>query len=178
MPDEIDALISFHAGWVEDGVGEDGLPLYHETVRIVLAKPPHTRVEREATDDDKENFPAPWALFQKTEEAKQTGVEGYPLALWPAIGQADFKTLAARGIVTVEQLAKLAGDKVPPQIHELIVRARKMVDLQKEVGRFETVIQDLTAQRDALQAELTETKQIIAGQNAAIDQLKSKPKAA
>ena len=174
MPDEIDALIKFNPGWAEDGTGEDGLPLYRETGRITLAKPPYTVVEREATEEDKENFAGAWVLFQKTGEARKTDVEGYPLALWVAITPAEFQMCAQRGIATVEQLAKVTGDTAPPQIRELAERARKMVALQKETGRFEVKIRDLEQQKEALQAELTECKSIIAGQSAVIDQLKSK----
>ncbi len=57
---------------------------------------------------------------------------------------------AARGIYTVEQLAKISGDNTPPQIRELAERARKMVALQKDSGRFEAKIRDLEQQREAL----------------------------
>ena len=162
MPDEIDALIKFNAGWAEDGVSEDGLPKFRETVRITLAKPPYTLVEREATDEDQENFPGPWALFQKTAEARKADVEGYPLALWVAITPAEFQMCAQRGIATVEQLAKLTGDTMPPQIRELVDRAKKMVALQKDTGRFEVKVRDLEQQLEALQAELAECKTTIA----------------
>jgi hypothetical protein len=175
MPDEIDALVKFSAGWAQDGTGEDGLPLYRETVNITLAKPPYTRVDREATEDDQENFPGPWKLFQKSAEARKADVEGYPLALWAAIDPAEFQMCVARDIYTVEQLAaKTSTDKMPPPIRELVERAKKMIALQKDVGRFEVKIRDLQQQNEALQAELAEARSTISAQNTMIDKLQKK----
>ena len=170
------AIITFLEGWEEDGVGADGLPLFREVVKIRKAVPPLTQVEYVATPEDFEEFPGPYQLFRKQQGARRPDVKGYPLALWPVISPADFQMLAARDIVTVEQLAALAGKRgsepIPAPVLELAKRAKKLVDLQSSVGKFEAVITDLTAQRDQLAQELKEANATIAAQNQMINTLR------
>lgn len=178
MADAIDALVKFHEGWEQDGVGKDGLPIYRPALRITLSKPPYLQVEREATDEDREAFGDAYRLFEKTHAVK-TEVRGYPLAMWPAISGAEFQMCAQRGIATVEQLAALAGKKgldAPPQILEVAQRAKRMVELQKETGQYEARIHDLEAERDQLAAELKECLAQMSAQAALINNLR--PKAA
>lgn len=164
------AIIQFYEGWEETGIGPDGLPLFREVVKIVKAVPPLTQVEYVATPADFAEFPVEYQIFQKTQEARKPKVEGYPLALWPVISPADFKALAARDIVTVEQLALLANRRgntdLPANIVELAKRAKKMIELQGSVGKFEAVIVQLTAERDSAVADLKEANATISAQNA------------
>lgn len=164
------AIIKFYEGWEEAGLGPDGLPLFREVVRIRKSVPPLTEVDYVATDADFEEFPDPYRLFQKEQGARKPSQAGYPLALWPVISPADFKTLAARDIVTVEQLAVLANrrgnaDQIPAPILELAKRAKKMIELQANTGKFEALIDTLTAERDAIKADLTEANATISAQN-------------
>jgi hypothetical protein len=173
------AIISFYEGWEEDGVGPDGLPLFKPVTRIRKAVPPYTQVDYVAVEDDYDEFPMQYQLFKKAQAARKPAVEGYPLALWPVISQADYQNCVARDIVTVEQLAKLAQRRstndIPAPIIELAKRAAKMIELQSSVGRFETVITDLTAQRDQMAAELKEANATISAQNSLIGQLRQSP---
>lgn len=172
MPDVIDALVRFKAGWVEDGLGPDSLPLFRETVSIVLSKPPYLQIEREATEEDFEQFGEPYRAFLKEQGGRKPTEEGYPLALWPVITPADFQICAVRGIYTVEQLAKQRGDGMPPQIRELAARAKRLIELQGKTGKFETIIRQLEAERDTLAAELKEANTTISAQNSLINQLR------
>lgn len=178
MPDEIDALVKFSEGWEQDGTGKDGLPTYRSTTIITLSKPPLLQVgPREATEEEKEQFAEAYKLFEKT-RAGRDEVSGYPLALWPAIYAADYQMCAARGIYTVEQLAAFANKKntdVPAPIIELAKRAKRMVELQKEVGQFEARIHDLEGQVEALDGELKEARATIAAQNSLINTLRPQP---
>jgi septal ring factor EnvC (AmiA/AmiB activator) len=144
---------------------------------ITLAKPPHLKLERVADEQDIENFPGPYKLYVNTKQTKKT-TTGYPLAMWPAIDAAEFEMCAQRGIATVEQLAAVSNKKndQPPQIVELVARAKRLVELQKNVGKFEAVIRDLEGQLGAVSAELKEARETIAAQSTIIEQLK--PKAA
>jgi hypothetical protein len=177
------AFITFFESWEQDGTGPDGLPLFRTVLKVRKVVPPYTEVSPVATQQDIDDFPAQYNAFQKERAGRTPDVEGYPLALWPVIGAADFQNCAARGIVTVEQLARLAGSRadaggIPAPILELAKRAQKMVELQKEVGRFESVIETLTAARDALVEELKEAHITISAQSSMIDMLRSAPKAA
>lgn len=180
MAEESQALIRFKAGWAEDGISEDGLPRFRETVRIVKSVPPLTQVEYEATERDFDENPGPYQLFLKEEGARlqRPSEAGFPLALWPVVSPAHFKMLAARDINTVEQLAKLAGrgadPAMPGEIKELADRAKDMLALSESLGKFEAIIGDLKAQRDELVAQVTEMKATISAQNSMINTLKMK----
>jgi len=162
------AFINFYEGWAEDGVGVDGLPMFSEVVMIRKSVPPLTQVDYVATPEDFAEFPGPYQRFLQEQGARKPAVKGYPLAIWPAISAADFKSCAARDIVTVEQLAALASNRsqvVPPPILELAKRAKKMVELQGSIGKFEAVISQLTAERDQMAADLKEANATISAQN-------------
>ena len=179
--DEIDALVSFYESWRPNGVGEDGLPLFEQTVMIRMAKPPLLMVEEPATDDHEEQFAEAWRMFQKTRKVRDLTVKGYPLAFWPIISPADLQTLVVRDIVTVEQLAELAdkkSSKLPPAVQELAQRAKKLIAMQGKVGKFEAIIHELEAQRDQLQAELKEANVTISAQNSMIGKLRLPSEAA
>lgn len=178
MAEESQALIRFKSGWAEDGVGEDGLPRYRETVRIVKSVPPLTQVEYEATARDFEENPQPYQLFMKEEGARlqRPSEAGFPLALWPVVSPAHFKMLAARDITTVEQLAKLADrgadPAMPGEIKELAERAKDMLALSESLGKFEAMIRDRDGQIAALVEQAAEMKATISAQNSMINTLK------
>jgi hypothetical protein len=169
-------LARFHMGWVEDGLGRDGLPLYREQLLITLDRPPLLRIERTATEDDKEDYPGPYAVFEK-QRAAVDSEEGYPLVLWPACTSPMFMMLAARGISTVEGLAKLAGrggkdDTMPAEIRELAGRAVKLMAMQRDIGKFEAIIREKDGELEALKEQVDEAVKTITAQKAVIDKLK------
>lgn len=179
VADENIALVAFYEGWEPAGVGPDGLPLFRSVVKIRKSVPPYSEVMRVAEPGEIEQFPVEYRMFLKEIGGRNPDVAGYPLALWPVISPADFQNCAAREIYTVEQLAALASkranaNEIPPPIMELAKRAKKMVELQKEVGKFEVVIDQLTAERDLLAGELKEANATIAAQNMLINQLRPK----
>lgn len=171
-------LARFHIGWAEDGIGRDGLPLYREQLLITLDRPPLLRITRGVEDDDYENYPGPYAIFQKQQAAM--GIhdeEGYPLVMWPACTSAMFMMLSARGVATVQQLAKLAGrggkdDTMPAEIRELAGRAVKLMAMQKDVGKFEAIIREKDGELEALKEQLEEAVKTISAQKTLIDRLK------
>lgn len=172
-------LARFSTGWAKDGTSKDGLPHYRETVTITLSRPPYLQIEREATEEDFETYEGPYRLFQKEQAGKKRGPgkEGFPLALWPVVSASELMMLAARDIVTVEQLAKHAarGDSnMPAELKELAQRAKAMTDMAKEVGKFESIISDLQAQNTALTEQVGELKLTIKSQDGIINSLKLK----
>jgi hypothetical protein len=172
--------ILFENGWVEDGVDVDGLPRFRQTIRIRLERPPLLGIEREATEEDFENYPDAFKAFTKQNAAakpSEASLEGYPLAYWPAINPAELQMCANRDIYTVQQLAPYAKrnvDKTPAHIVELAKRAAKMLELHGKVGKFEAMIGELTAERDVLNEELREARLTISTQNSIIATLKLK----
>jgi len=171
------AIIRFVRGFTEDGVSSDGLPHYRQSIRIIKDVPPLTRVEYEATEADFENpeFRDAVEVFKRQEKARQTpiGVEGFPLALWPACDPAAFQMCAAREIITVEQLAKKVGDKkLPGELQELAGRAKSTVDHAKNVGKFEAIIRVKDGEIEALNEQVRELKIAVSGRDAMIDQMR------
>lgn len=173
MSDNI-ALIRFVKDWVEDGVSEDGLPRYRDSVKIIKSVPPRTQVDYVATEAHFAEFPEEYAKFQKEQQAmKLTPTEGggFPLALWPVVTPAELKMLAARDLFTIEQLARLAdhGDSaMPGEIRELAVRAKQMTALSKEIGQFETLISSKDGEIAALKEQVGELRAMIAQRDAMI----------
>jgi hypothetical protein len=172
------ALVRFNAGWAEDGVSPDGLPRYRETVRITKSVPPYTEVEYEATEQDFEENPGPYQMFVKEQGARLQAPqqEGFPLALWPVVTPAQFKALAGRGITTIEQLTALANrrgdDGMPGEFRELGERAKQMLALSANVGKFEAMIRDRDGQIEALSEQVKEMRATISAQNSLINTLK------
>lgn len=172
---DIPTLVKFYMGFVEDGVGKDGLPLYRDQLMIIKSRGPLLRLDLVATDDDIRDFPVPYEVFLKEDAGRKADIEGYPLVMWPACSSAQFQMLAARDVVTVEQLAKLAGrktdDGMPPDIRELAERAVKMISMQKDVGKFEQIIRDKDGQIEVLKESLDEAKKTIASLQTKVDML-------
>ena len=174
-------LVRFLSGWVQDGNGPDGLPMFKETIRVRMDRPPFLSLEREATEEDFAEHPQPYELFKKTVEARGATV-GYPLVLWPACAPHLFQMCAARGVNTVEQLAQLASKKrraesvktLPPDILELADRAAKMVELHAKAGQYEELVTSLEGQIEALKEQVQEALTTITAQKTLIDTLRLK----
>lgn len=177
MAEESQALVRFTAGWALDGVSEDGLPRYRETVRVIKSVPPYTEIEREATQLDFDENHAPYQLFLKEQGARQMqpGERGFPLAMWPVINPAMFKMLADRDILTVEQLAAIAHrNDMPGEFKELADRAKQMLALSDNLGKYEAMLRDVTSQRDVLAEQVKELQSSLSAANALINTLKMK----
>jgi len=169
---ETPTLVRFYSGWEPAGQGSDGMPLYKENIMIRLDRPPYLSVTRVSEPDDFLNHPAPFEMYQKEQAArKQTYVEGYPLSLWPAVNEAEFKMLADRDIVTVEQLAKLKGKDLPPVLKELAERAVHLVKLQGGAAKYEDLLKDRDGKIEALEEQVKEASITIAALKTQVDRL-------
>ena len=174
-------LVRFYSGWERDGNGPDGMPLYRETVRVRMDRPPYLALEREAEEQDIADHPGPYELYQKTCEGRKT-IVGYPLALWPACPPHIFQMCAVRDIHTVEQLAQTVSKKrraeavkaMPPDILEIADRAVKMIELHGKAGQYEEIVSNLEAQLAALKEQFDEAISTISAQKTLIDALRLK----
>jgi len=174
-------LVRFSSGWERDGNGPDGLPLYRETVRVRMDRPPFLSLEREAEEADITDHPGPYELYQKTCEARKA-IVGYPLAMWPVCLPHIFQMCAARDIHTVEQLAQLVSKKkraeaaktMPPEILEVADRAVHMVELHAKAGQYEELVNTMQSQLDAMKEQYAEAISTISAQKALIDTLRLK----
>jgi hypothetical protein len=174
-------LVRFSTGWERDGNGPDGLPLYRETTRVRMDRPPYLSIEREAEEADIADHPGPYEMYRKTCEARKA-IVGYPLALWPACPPHIFQMCAVRDIHTVEQLAQLVGKKrraeavktMPPDVIEIADRAVKMMELHSKAGQYEAIVTDLQGQLDAMKEQFTEAIATISAQKTLIETLRLK----
>lgn len=174
-------LVRFSSGWEKDGNGPDGMPLYRETIRVRMDRPPYLGLEREAEEQDIADHPGPYELYQKTCEGRKQ-IVGYPLALWPACPPHIFQMCAVRDIHTVEQLAQVVSKKrraeavktVPPDIIEIADRAVKMIELHGKAGQYEEIVTTLEAQLAAVKEQFDEAIATIAAQKTLIDALRLK----
>jgi hypothetical protein len=173
-------LVRFITGWAQDGLGADGLPYFREVLKVVKSRPPYLQLEQVATEEDISDNADAYARFQKEQAAKKlTSVEGgFPLALWPAVGGAELQMLSARDIVTVEELAKWAGrraeDGMPGELKELAKRAKAMVDMSKDIGKYEAIIREKDGQLEALVEQVKDLRSTIQAQDGIINSLKAK----
>ena len=174
-------LVRFSSGWERDGNGPDGLPLFRETIRVRMDRPPYLSIEREAEEEDIVDHPGPYELYKKTCDARKQ-IVGYPLALWPACPPHIFQMCAVRDIHTVEQLAQLVSRKrraeavktIPPDIIEIADRAVKMIELHGKAGQYEEIVTDLQAQLAAVKEQFDEAITTISAQKTLIDALRLK----
>lgn len=175
--EESQALVRFVTGWAPDGISDDGLPRFRETIRIIKSIPPLTEIEREAEPRDFEDNPGPWQLFEKEQASRslEPGQKGFPLALWPAVGPAMLRMLSARDIVTVEALAAAATrSDMPADFVEIAKRAKAMLALSENLGKYEEMIRDRDGQLAALNEQVVEMRGTISAQNSMINALKAK----
>lgn len=172
---ETPTLVRFFSGWETAGMGSDGMPLYQENIMIRLDRPPYLSVVRVAEPDDFRDHPIPFELFQKEMSSRKFNYsEGYPLALWPACTEAEFRMLADRDITTVEQLAKAKKASMPAELQTLCDRAVQLVKLQGGAAKYEQLLKDRDATIDALEEALEDARKTIASQKSMIDGLRLK----
>jgi hypothetical protein len=179
---ETPTLCRFVLGYEPDGVSNDGLPAFKESVRIYLSRPPYLEVDRVANDGDFTDHPHAYQQFLKEQEGRKLdGRSGYPLAMWPAAAPHEVKMCAARDITTVEQLAAYATrgnlSEVPPDIIELAKRAKKMVELSKATGKHEAKITELEGMIGALREQNNELRRENEALNLSLGQLRARPAA-
>ena len=167
-------LVRFLSGSELVGSGDDGMPLYRDIILIRLDRPPYLSVQRTATDEDFAEHPQSFALFQKEQAAQMTTyAEGYPLNLWAAVNPAALNMLAARDIVTVEQLAKLnpKDQRMPAEIRELAERAAQLVKLQAGAAKYEVLLRERDGRIEAMKEEISDLRKAVASLQSQNDRL-------
>jgi hypothetical protein len=170
---ETPTLVRFYTGWEPSGIGGDGMPLYRENIMVRLDRPPYLSVTRVAEPDDFAEHPGAFEMYQKEQAArKQSYADGYPLALWPAVAEAEFKMLVDRDIVTVEQLAKLAVKNLPPQLVELVDRAKHLIKLQGGAAKYEELLKERDGRIEALEEQVKDASLTISNLKSQVDALR------
>lgn len=170
-------LVQFKSGWERYGDGPDGLPYYRANILIRLDRPPTLSVERVAEEEDFRAYPLQFELFQKEQVArKQSYAEGYPLCMWPAVNEAEFRMLVDRDVTTVEQLAKCHKKALgmPPELLELAERAAKLIELQQGAAKYADLLRDRDGKIAALAEQVQDAVVTISQQKGLIAQLSTR----
>ena len=174
MSDDTPTLVQFKTGWERAGTGKDGMPIYKSNIVIRKDRPPLLSIERIADQTDIDDNPIPFQLFRKEQAARnQSYSEGYPISLWPAVGEAEFRMLTDRDITTVEQLAGLRDTRsLPSELKELVDRAKKLMELQKGAAKYEELLKDRDARIAVLEEQVRDASLVIAQQRTEIEAIR------
>jgi hypothetical protein len=168
-------LARFYTGWEHAGTGKDGMPIYRNNIMIQLDRPPYLSVRRVAEEVDFRDHAMAFELYQKEARGRAFDyTEGYPLALWPACGEALFKMCADRDIYTVDALAKAKTKDMPAELQELADRAQQLVKLQGGAAKYEELLKERDGRITALEETVADAMKTIAQQKTLIDTLKVK----
>lgn len=87
---------------------KEGHPCFDDVLFISVISPgdAHNKIDRKATEQDKQRFHKQWANFKAGNAEK---IEGTPIIEWPAITRSQSEELKFLGVLSIEQLA-LASD--------------------------------------------------------------------
>jgi hypothetical protein len=169
-------LVHFYQGWADaHETSADGLPVFRSVTMIQIERPPTLNLHREATQQEFLDYPEEYDVFKREIKGRDPVVSemGYPLVMWPALSVVDVQTFTARGVYTVEELAKLAGRRdLPGNLAELALRAERLMDMQKNFGKYEAMLSDRDAQLAEMQEQLKDMRQTISAQNSMLDALR------
>jgi hypothetical protein len=170
------ALVHFYQDWADSHeISPDGLPVYDNVTHIQIERPPTLNLLRVASPQEFIDYPEEYEVFKRELKTRDPAISerGYPLVMWPVMSPAEVKMFAAREIYTVEDLAKLAGrHDLPGRLAELALRAERLMDMQKNFGKYEAMLTERDAQLVEVQAQLKDAQQTISAQNSMIDTLK------
>jgi len=149
-------IILFEERPVPDAVAtkRDNAPRFKMRTYITKLTPGDRllKVERYANDQDKIEFPAEWAAFQKKQEVP---LQGTPIDAWPPLNRAQVMEMKAVNIFTVEQLADLSdahvqkfmgGQMFRTKARDFIKASRSMTnteDLEKKVKELTEMVEQL-----------------------------------
>ena len=175
-------LVRFFSGWERDGNGPDGLPLFRETIRVRMDRPPYLSIEREAEEDDITDHPGPYELYKKTCEARKDhrrlsagAVARLSSAYFPDVRRARHPHCRAAGADWSPRSAAAEAVKtMPPDVIELADRAVKMIELHGKAGQYEELVTDLQGQLEAMKEQFTEAVSTISAQKTLIETLRLK----
>jgi hypothetical protein len=120
---------------------EAGRPIFEETEFIsIMAPGSRNNVERPVRDVDKTRFPRHYAAFKARED--QESVDGTVLSEWPGITRGQAEELRFFNVVTVEQLAGVADNKISNfmGLQTLKTKAREYLEASKGNAAVEALI--------------------------------------
>lgn len=148
----------FYPKWVRNNFQskEQGVEVgeYRDFV-MILCPGQKDEVHRQATDQDKREYPQEWASYK---EGKEHRISGTPIELLPGIDTGRIASLKSLYIYSVEQLAELSDigmQKVGMGANELKTKAQAFLrqpkpsaeaeELKARVAELEALVRELSA---------------------------------
>jgi hypothetical protein len=151
-------LVNFYYRPTESGKDASGIPVYTDKVFVQITMDALTTVDRPAEENDFERFPEHYAHFLKS-TAKYEPIEGkIPLEMWPISSPAETMNFKARGIRTVEDLAKVSASTAknwPGSATSLIELAKQYM---QNAGNGTAIVEEL----NLLKSTMTDLKEQLA----------------
>jgi hypothetical protein len=163
-------MVKFFMGTVKDEKAsqEAGYPKHKsvEMIRIIVPGDRDNIVEREIFPIDQRRFATSYEKWKAGDPEK---LDGLPLAAWPSIDASMVEDLKYFKIYTVEQLASVSDgnmQRIGP-LHELRRKAQSFLAAAKD----NSILTKFEADVKQKQSEIDSLKQMVAQQNAKIEEL-------
>ncbi len=104
---------------------KEGRPIFEDKLYVSILSPGSllSRIERQASDMDKQRFPKQYMSFQNNQHAETTGT---PVDQWPALTRTQVEELRAMKFYSVEQISAASDTQLGslPQGFELRTKAK------------------------------------------------------
>jgi hypothetical protein len=149
-------LVRFYYAPVKVHNDDGGIPVYSDVAFVQITMDATTTVDRKARDADFERFPEQYAHFLKTQVGYEPIENEVPLEMWPMCTPADVQNLRARGVRTVEQLAKAKPELVkimPPSVVSLVGSAKNYLTMAGSAAKTTALADKLINENNVLKEE-------------------------
>lgn len=155
-------LAQFYYNPVKVGVDDEGVDNYVDRVFIKITRDITHTVNRLASQEDFERFPAEYRYFEKATAEYEPLESGLPIEMWPIATPSDVMNLKGHTIRTVQELAKAKlGAGVPPNFITLAGYAKDYVRIAGEASKITEMSTRLTEENKMLRDEIHSLKGVI-----------------
>jgi len=157
-------MIRFFDKAMQDGTGRDGLPTYSMVPYFEAYRSASIHVIRPARGTDKVSHPKEWKAYLA---AREPDHDGFPLAAWPQINDAERQGLAERGIHTLETLIDTDMTGAPKEFQEAQEHAKEfMANMRSDAPKLAARIDELETENGALKDQIEDLKKAVAAAEA------------
>ena len=162
-PADANLLVKFYkeAVHMKHASEKAGHPVYEDRdfISIIIPGDTTTKIEREASDQDKERWLPIWEKYQRNESQE---IDGWPIESW-VLSPARVNELKHFGFHTVEQLANASDAQINKVMEGMGMRekARAAIEVSKDSGAIAKYVEEnerLKADIEDLKAQFAEMK--------------------
>lgn len=102
---------------------KEGRPIFEDRLYVSILSPGSllSKIERQASDIDKQRFPKQWMSYQNNQQAETTGT---PVDEWPSITRTQVEELKALKFYSVEQIAAASDAQINSIPHGFELRRK------------------------------------------------------